>query len=119
MKKGERKAPHIFNDPLLVLTPEEKSTLRAFLASPVYVKLMRYAERFKPSANCGKAGTGERDQFSNDRANARLGEIRGWELHIAAIFSALHDAPKVQTETDASFPSSGMLRTEPTDVKPS
>jgi len=113
MKKGERKNPDIYYDPLARLSPDEKARLRQILVDPVYVKLLRVVEGMKPSSNCSKAGTGERDAFSNERANARLGEIRGWELHIAAIFRALTDAPPIQTETDTSFPDSGMLSIVP------
>ena len=113
MKKGERRTPDIHNDPLLVMTPDEKAEIRRILVSPVYVKLMRFVERFKPSSNCTGGGSHQRDAFSNDRANARLGEIRGWEQHLGAIFSALNDAPIQRTETEAKFPTSGMLDTEP------
>ena len=116
MKKGERRAPDIYNDPLLVLTPEEKAMIRQILVSPVYVKLMRYVERFKPSSNCAAAGSGIRDAFSNDRANARLGEIRGWEYHLAGIFRALSDATPPSAETEASYPASGVLGIEPTNI---
>ena len=118
MKKGEKKAPDIYNDPLLVMTPEEKAMIRQSLTSPVYVKLMRFVERYKPSCNCRGAGSGERDAFSNDRANARLGEIRGWELHLASIFRALSDTPAPSTETEPTYPSSGVLSVEPTTVSP-
>jgi len=113
MKKGERKTPDIYYDPLARFTPEEKATLRQILVSPVYVKLLRVVEGFKPSSNCGMAGSTGRDAFSNDRANARLGEIRGWELHIAAIYRALTDAPQPRTETEPSYPLSGTMQLEP------
>ena len=52
-------------------------------------------------------------QDDEDRANARLGEIRGWELHIAAIYRALTDAPQPRTETEPSYPLSGTMPLEP------
>lgn len=113
MKKGTRKKPDIYNDPLLFLSPEEKAELRKILVSPVYVKLMRYVERYKPPANCSLAGSRDRDAFSNDRANARLGEIRGWELHIAGIFSALTDAPILRSTSEPTYPMSGTMNLEP------
>ena len=113
MKKGEKKTPEIYNDPLAVMTPEEKQRARSILVDPVYVKLMRIVERYKPSSNCAMAGSGTRDDFSNDRANARLGEIRGWEFHIAAIYRHLSDAPQAKEEVQARYPDSGTMHLEP------
>jgi hypothetical protein len=113
MKKGERQKPDIFYDRLARLKPEEKEELRTVLKSPLYLKLMRIVEGNKPSANCALAGSHVRDAFSGERANARLGEIRGWELHIAAIFAVLHDAPPRSPEPEPSYPDSGMPKLEP------
>ena len=113
MKKGERKKPDIYYDPLARLTPDEKQRLRALITDPVYVKLMRIVEGKKPSSNCANAGSVARDAFSNDRANARLGEIRGWEMHIMAIYMALTDAVAPRTEIETSFPDSASINLEP------
>lgn len=113
MKKGERKKPDIYFDPLARLGPEEKQKLRGLITDPTYLKLMRIIEAFRPSSNVPKAGTGDRDAFSNDRANFRLGEQRGWDLHITAIFAALNDAPQRQTTTEANYPASAAINLEP------
>lgn len=111
--------PDIYFDPLARLIPEEKARLRAILTDPTFVKMLRIAEGMKPSSNCTNAGSAARDAFSNDRANARLGEIRGWELHMAAIYRVLADNPPVKSETEATYPDSGAMNLEPkvkTDV---
>jgi hypothetical protein len=117
MRKGERKRPDIYNDPLLAMSPEDKNQLRTILVSPVYVKLMRFVERYRPSSNCPKAGTQDRDQFSNDRANARLAEMRGWDLHVASIFSALSDVTLSKTETEPTYPDNAALNIGPKEIK--
>lgn len=113
MKRGEKKIPDIYNDPFAVLSPEDKARLRGIITDPLYVKMLRIVERYKPSANCDKAGSLSRDEFSNERANARLGEIRGWELHIAACFTALTDTVIRREAPEPSFPNSGALDLTP------
>ena len=113
MKKGERKKPDIYFDPLAKFLPEEKAKLRMILVDPTYVKWLRIVEGKKPSSNCALAGTGNRDAFSNDRANARLGEIRGWELHTAAMYWALTDAPPPRIETESSYSNAAAMNLEP------
>lgn len=94
--------PTIIRDKLAVFSPAELEKIRALLTSPEYLKLLSLAECMKPSANCAGAGAGQRDAFSNDRANARLGEIRGWELHQVALLAAL--APKIaRTSTEENY----------------
>ncbi len=120
MKKVKAKQPEseIYYDPLARFAPEERAKLRTILADPTYMKWMRIVEGMKPSSNCSLAGTGARDSFSNDRANARLGEIRGWEFHTAAMYRALADAPVTKAETDATFPDSGAINLEPRIPEP-
>jgi hypothetical protein len=101
--------PQIYADRLAVLTPEERAQLRAFIGSDLYAKLLRIAECLKPSANCKDAGSGVRDQFSNDRANARLSEIRGWELFQVAIFYTLREPEQIKVEPEETFPDAGLL----------
>lgn len=113
MKNGEKKKPDVYFDPMARLTPEEKQKLRALITDPTYVKLLRIVEGKKPSSNCANAGSGARDAFSNDRANARLGEIRGWELHIAAIYLVLTDNPQPRVESEPNFPEAGLMNLEP------
>lgn len=113
MKKGEKKTPHIFYDRLASLKPEERQQLRDVLTSPLWVKFLRIIEGQKPSANCAGAGSQSRDAFSNDRANARLGEIRGWELFQHSMFAALKDAPDRRAEPEDNFPEAGAIRLEP------
>ena len=111
MKKGEKKTPDIYYDRLAQLKPEEKERLRVILVDPLFVKFLRIVAGMKPSANCTDAGSLKRDAFSNERANARLGEIRGWELYELALFKALHDAPQPPREPEATFPDTGLLKT--------
>lgn len=94
--------------PLEELTPKEKAELRGFMESKAYQKLLSIVECYKPSPNCSNAGSGPRDAFSNERANARLGEIRGWELHTTALFAALLPPKKVQEVLTETFPDAGM-----------
>lgn len=103
--------PDIFWDRLSLLSPEEKQTLRALLVSPVYVKLLRIVAGKKPSSNCAKTGSGDRDEYSDARANARLGEIRGWEYYEACIFMALLDTPPAREDVEENFPDKGFLPT--------
>lgn len=101
--------PDIYYDRLAKLSPEERAQLRTLLLSPLYVKLLRICAGKKPSPNCNKAGSYDRDEYSDARANARLGEIRGWEFYEACLFMALLDAPAVRSEPEESFPESGFL----------
>jgi len=94
--------PDIIRDKLAAFTPAELEVLRSRLTDPLFVKLLSVAENGKPSAFCQGAGSGPRDAFSNDRANAKLGEIRGWELHQAAIFATLYPQPK-REETPINY----------------
>lgn len=94
--------PDILIDRLGKFSPTELDKLRVLLSSPEYLKLLSIAECMKPSANCAGAGSGQRDAFSGERATARLGEIRGWELHTAALLAAL--APKIERRvTEENF----------------
>lgn len=106
-------APDIYYDPMAKLLPEEKAKLRSILADATYVKWLRIVEGQKPSSNCANAGSAGRDAFSNDRANARLGEIRGWEMHTAAMYLALAEPRPARTETESTFPASGAINLEP------
>lgn len=99
--------PEIYADRLAALSPNERAQLRALLTAPLYLKLLRMVAVFKPSSNCKNCGSGQRDEFSDARANARLGEIRGWELHEAAIFLALNEPPEVKTAVQETFPDEG------------
>lgn len=96
--------PEIFADHLAAFTPQELEQLRQLLTSPVYLKLLSIAECMRPSANCMGAGSGQRDAFSNDRANARLAEIRGWDMHKSALFAALNPKPKRQNLEESFQP---------------
>lgn len=120
--KSPRKSvavPDIYADRLAAMSPEDKQQLRSFLASPLYVKFLRIVACRKPSANCTGAGSLTRDQFSNDRANARLAEIRGWELYEAAMFFVMTEEPKVpRTAVDEDFPESGRFQSEAAPVVP-
>lgn len=106
-------APDIYFDPLARLTPEEKGRLRGILSDPIYVKWMRITEGMRPSSNCALAGSKDRDAYSDARANARLGEIRGWELHTAAMYAVLAEPKVARAETDANFPDSAAINLEP------
>lgn len=105
--------PEIYYDRLAKLTPEEKQELRRLIQSPLYVKLLRIAAGLKPSPNCARAGSGERDEFSDARASARLAEMRGWDLHQHAIFMALNDAAPPRGDLQPSYPDSGILDLQP------
>ncbi len=89
--------PQILADRLAQLSPTELEAIRKILTSPTYLKLLSMAECMKPSANVAGGMASQRDAFSDSRANTRLAEIRGWEMHNAAILAAI--APKVAKET--------------------
>lgn len=99
----------IYADRLARLTPQERDQLRAFISSDLYGKLMSIVECMKPSPNCTGAGSKERDAFSSERANARLAEILGWELHRNSIFMALVEPQAIRTNPEETFPDSGLL----------
>ncbi len=94
------------------MTPQDLAKIRNFLVSPEWVKFLRVLETAKPSSNISKAGSGERDEFSDARANARLGEIRGWDMHVNAIFLALSEAKEVKRTVQETYPDSGHLPLE-------
>lgn len=86
----------IFAERVAAFSPTELEALRRIFSDPVYLKLLAVAECMKPSANCTNAGSQQRDAFSEGRANARLGEIRGWEMHLGALLAAT--SPKLRRE---------------------
>ncbi len=102
-----KERPDIYADRLAALSPDERRRLRQLLTDPLYLKLLRIVAVFKPSSNCVNCGSGTRDAFSDARANARLGEIRGWDQHEAAIFLALNDPPQVKQAAQETFPDDG------------
>ncbi len=102
----------IKKDLLGKLTAQEKEQLRVILESPVYQKLLSIAENFRPSPSCSLAGSGTRDAFSDARANARLGEIRGWELHIIALFAVINPPKELAKQIEESYPDAGLLEME-------
>jgi hypothetical protein len=99
----------IYADRLERLSQHERDQLRVFISSDLYAKLMSIVECAKPSPNCTNAGSKERDAFSSERANARLGEILGWELHRNSIFMALLEPQAIRTSPEETFPDSGLL----------
>ena len=105
---AQQKPEFRFN-PLLSLTPKEKEFLRGILVHETFTKMMNLVQRYRPSSNCQKAGTGERDAFSNDRANFRLGQMQGWDAYEVAIFAVLTDTlPKAPT-VEAQYPDSARV----------
>lgn len=103
------KLPDLSAERIAELTPQEIAEIRAFLSSASWQKALRIINRKKPSPNCAGAGSTQRDAFSNERANARLGEIRGWEMHEMAIFAAFFEIPKPPPVESADFPDTGNL----------
>ena len=109
MKKGEKKRPTIVRNPFAVLTPKDKEYLRGVLTNPTYLKMMGIVQKFRPSSNCANAGSTARDAFSNDRASARLAEMRGWDAYELAVFAVLSDTPIVKGPHEENFPDSGRI----------
>lgn len=109
MKKGEKKKPEIVHNPFSVLNPKELAELRVLLTHPHFLKLLGIVQKFRPSSNCTHAGSGTRDAFSNERANARLAEMRGWDAYQAALFAALAEKTMKQLVAEATYPDSGRL----------
>lgn len=99
---------YIKKNPFAVLSPEEKGQLRAMLESPVFQKMLSIITCAKPSSNCALAGSGNRDAFSGERATARLGEMRGWELYETALFAAINTPEEISKFVEESFPDSGL-----------
>lgn len=99
--------PDIYADRLSKLSPEERAKIRLTITDPLFVKFLRIVAVFKPSPNCANSGSTSRDAFSDARANARLGEIRGWEFYEAAIFLALNEPPEVRQAAQETFPDEG------------
>lgn len=101
--------PDIYADRFAKFSPEELGEIRAILTSRVYIKLMRVVACVKPSAHCKNTGSGERDEFSDARANARLGEIRGWEQYEGAIFLAIQAPKDIKKAVQETFPDSARV----------
>jgi len=101
--------PEIYSDRFAKLSPEERAQIRSILNNPLYRKLLSIVAVFKPSANADKTGSRDRDAFSDARANARLGEIRGWEFYEAAIFLALNEPAQVKQAAEENFPDEGRV----------
>ncbi len=105
--------PEIYSDRLERLKPDELAQIRSFLSSPVWARFLRVVACKKPSSNVANAGSTSRDEFSDARANARLGEIRGWELYEFAIFLALSEPKEIRKEVEATYPDSGTMPLQP------
>lgn len=92
--------PNTFRLIAAQFSPQEIDSLTRIMNTPEFQKLEAVVESMRPSANCTGAGSSARDAFSSERANARLGEIRGWEIHRAAYWAALKPKaePKHLTE---------------------
>lgn len=105
--------PSIYADRLERLKPDELAQIRSFLSSPVWARFLRVVACKKPSSNVANAGSTARDEFSDARANARLGEIRGWELYEFAIFLALSEPKEIKKEIEATYPDSGTMPLQP------
>jgi len=104
-----KETPFIYADRLAKLSPEDRAELRKILTSPLWIKLMRIAETLKPSPFCEKGGSRDRDEFSDARTNARLGEIRGWEQMQASLFLAIQEPKDVRTAAAETFPDSAKI----------
>lgn len=104
-----RNPPEVYSNELAKLSPDEKGQLREFISSPLYLKMLSMAAVFKPSSNVHNAGSRERDAFSDARANARLGEIRGWEQYHASIFLVLNEPQDIKKYVEETFPDSGRI----------
>ncbi|MDE2102731.1 MAG: hypothetical protein KGL39_36135 [Patescibacteria group bacterium] len=109
MNRGEKKKPAIVHNPFDVLTPKEKEWCRATLTDKTYLKMMGIVQKFRPSSSCPVAGSHKRDAFSNERANARLAEMRGWDTYETALFAVLSDAPLPRTHVEEAFPDAGRV----------
>lgn len=101
--------PDIYADRLAKLSPDERARIRTMLTDPLFVRFLRIVAVFKPSSNCVNAGSMTRDSFSDARANARLGEIRGWEYYEAAMYLALNEPPEVKKSAEETFPDEGRV----------
>lgn len=101
--------PDIYADRLSKLSPEERAKIREMVTDALFVKFLRIVAVFKPSSNCANCGSTTRDAFSDARANARLGEIRGWEFYEGAMFLALNEPPQVKQAAKETFPEEGRV----------
>lgn len=110
--------PHIYASRLEKLSPEDLATVRAFITSPVWTKFLRVLACQKPSPNVRCGGSSDRDAFSDARTNARLGEIRGWELYEHAIFLALFPPAEIRKAPEENYPDAGLLRIDPVPGTP-
>jgi hypothetical protein len=108
MNASEEK-PDIYADRLARLTVEEKAQIRQIITSPLWAKYLRVVACKKPSSNVQNGGSRDRDQFSDARCNARLGEIRGWELYEFAMYLALHEEDKKLEQPTETFPDAGRV----------
>ena len=98
------KAPHIYAERIKKLSPEQLGKIREFLSSPEWVLFLRVIASAKPSPNVANGGSHLRDAFSDARTNARLGEIRGWELYETAIFMALMEPKEIKKALAEEYP---------------
>lgn len=111
------KPAELYTDRFSQLSADEKAQLRTFISSGVYEKYLRAIAAFKPSANCGSTGSGTRDAFSNERASARLSELKGWEQHEAALYAVLNEPEKIIQEPETEYPDAGLMLSEPPPLK--
>lgn len=91
--------------PFEQFTPDQLNQLRMMLYSPLFLRLLAAIEQSRPSANCWGAGSENRDALSNERSNARLGEMRGWEMHLKALY-AIFELKKEREPVTENFQSS-------------
>jgi hypothetical protein len=118
MKKPLVQVPHVYLDRMEKLSPVDLAKIRTFLTSPEWVRFLRVIAANKPSSNVAGGGSRDRDAFSDARTNARLGEIRGWELYEHAIFLALNEPKAIRKAPEEDYPEAGLLQTGPAPVAP-
>lgn len=111
--QNPKDVPDIYFDRMARISPEERVQLRQLITNPLYLKMLRAVAALKPSSNCVDAGSMKRDEFSDARANARLGEIRGWEWYEFCIFQVLNEPKPAKAEAEMNYPAEGMPATEP------
>lgn len=103
--------PDLYADFIDRLEPDEKMRLRAQLLDPLYIRLMRIVESRRPSVMASYAGAAQDkvDEHTAMRSTIRLAELRGWELHLNAIFLALNEPPEIKAPAEESFPEAGLV----------
>lgn len=107
MPRKQKEPPEIYADKLSRLEPDELKYIRDTLNHPVFVKFQRIVETMKPSCFAPATYGSLINQNTGMISAIKLGEMRGWELHLAAMQDIITPKSQRKPMVEPTYPDSG------------